>query len=266
MENLIQEALTPTTTNILGFEALSLGDKFSLFYKEMTLTTDKRLALLSKSVHKVDTTPAQKNIENKNILYVKKTTLPLLVPKGYRPGLGSMAAHTKAVRNGVFIITSLKTEAGRLYDWLKQIIKTGRMDKSFTWTVTDFDTALIESVNFLKSLPVTDRQVTYPLGQVYISFEELYEIVAGFNHSVDMIGGRDAEIIAKELTAVYELGDLLVTKIKANDLVLKEEAIKDIESSCNRFVDLCNLAGANMVLLNELTAVFKSQVETLAKI
>lgn len=265
MENLIQVALTPTSTSIHGFEALSLGDKFSLFYKEMTLTTDKRLALLNKSVHKVDITAAQKNIKAKNILYVKKTTTQLLVPEGYRPGLGSMAAHTKAVREGVYIITSLKTEAGRLYDWLKQIIKTGRMDKSYQWNVTDFDKALESSVNFLKTLPPRDRQVTYPLGQVYISFEEFYEIVSGFNHSVEMIGSRDAEIIAKELTAVYDLGSLLTTKIKANDLVLSPEAILDIETSCNRFVDLCNLAGANMVLLNELTAVFKAQADTFAK-
>ncbi|MNF11597.1 hypothetical protein D3C80_2128430 [compost metagenome] len=81
-----------------------------------------------------------------------------------------------------------------------------------------------------------------------------------------MLNARDVELTAKELSNVYDLGTLLVNKIHANDIVLKEEAIADIESVVNRFVELTNIAGAMMVLLNELTAVFTDQAKTIAKL
>lgn len=266
MENYIELVKNPTPSTVQGFEALSIGESFSMFFAELNSTIDKRLALLSKSVHPVDVSPAEKNIRNKNLLYVKNAGVQLLIPEGYRVGMGNMAAHSHAVIGGVYIITSLKTEASRLYHWLKQILKTGRVDQSFKWTVTDFDRALESSVNFIKGLPQSDRAQAYPLSQVYVSFEEFYEVVAGFNNSVRMIGGRDAEIIAKELSGVYELGNLLTTKIKSNDILLGESMIRDIEAVCNRFVDLTNLCGAMMVLLNEMTAVLSDQVKTLSKL
>lgn len=266
MENYFNLVKRPTPLSVQGFEALSIGESFNLFFAELNKTIDKRLAMLSKSVHRVDLGPAEKNIASKKLLYVKCAGTQMLVPEGYRVGMGNMTAHASAVIDGVFIITSLKTEASRLYHWLKQVIKTGRIDRSYNWTVTDFDKALANCVNFIKNLPRTDHAQAYPLSQVYISFEELYSTVSHFNNAVSMIGARDAEIIAKELNGVYELGTLLHKKIKANDLILSESAIRDVENVTNRFVDMTNLCGAMMVLMNELTAVFEDQVATLAKL
>lgn len=267
MENYIQLVKNEASPlSIQGLEGLSIGESFKLFFKELALSTDTRLATLSKSVHKVSLSPAEANIRGKKLLYVKCTGAALLVPEGYRPGLANMAAHTKAVTNGVFIITSLKTEASRLYHWLKDIINTGRIDSSFRWTVTDFDKALMEALDFVKGIPENNNKQTYPLGQVYISFEEFFETVTRFNIAASTIGARDTEVLAKELTGVYELGELMVTKIKANDLVLSESAIREVESIVNRFIGFTNLAGAMMTLLNELTAVLEDQVKTISKL
>lgn len=266
MENYIQLVKNPTPFTVQGFEALSIGESFNLFFKEFNLSVDKRLSALAKSVHKVDISGAENNIRTKKLLYVRNTGVSILTPQGYRSGLANMAAHTKAVTGGVYVISSLKTEAARLYHWLKQILKTGRLDTSFRWTVSDFDNAVNACENFIKNLPDTDRQSTFPLGQVYISFEEFYEVVGNFNNSVGMINARDIEIITRELTNVYELGNILVKKIHANDIVLNEVSISDIESVVNRFISLTNICGAMMVLLNELTAVLTQQASVLEKL
>lgn len=266
MENYIQLVKNPAPFTVQGFEALSIGESFNLFFKEFNLSVDKRLSALAKSVHKVDFSGAENNIRTKKVLYVKNTGVSILTPQGYRSGLANMAAHTKAVTGGVYIISSLKTEAARLYHWLKQILKTGRQDSSFSWTVSDFDMALTAAENFIKNLPDSDRQVTFPLGQVYISFEEFFEVASNFNNSVSMINARDVEIIARELTNVYDLGNILVRKIHANDLVLSEAAIGNIESVVNRFISLTNICGAMMVLLNETTVVLEQQAKVLEKL
>jgi hypothetical protein len=266
LTNALALVRTPTPLSVMGTEGLSLGESFGLFFKEFSTNIDKRMAGLSKSVHKVDFSHAETNIRNKKVLFVKNGGLLVLTPQGFRPGLANMAGHTKAVTGGVYLISSLKTEATRLYHWLKQIAKTGRMDSSFRWTVSDFDQAMDAGVNYIKNLPVQDRQTRHPLAQVYVSFEEFFEVVNGFNNSVSLIGARDIELITRELTNVYELGSLIVNKIKANDLLLNEAAIADIESVINRFVELTNVCGAMMALLNELTQVFTEQSKTFEKL
>ena len=252
--------------NVHGFEAINLGERFSLFFKEFNLALDKRLAVMSRAVNPVDFSKAEKHIKAHNILFVKNGGVEILTPQGYRPGMANLAAHTKGVNRTGFLFTSLKTETSRLYSWIKEIIKTGRMDRSFQWTVTDFDTAVQEAENFLKGLPTQDRQATHTLSQVYVSFDEAFSVMNGFNNAIKCINGRDVEVVARELTSVYELGVLLVKKINVNDILLSELQIADIESVINRFVHLTNVCGALMVLTNELSAVFGDQVDALEKL
>lgn len=259
MENFIELVKRPTPMSVQGFEALSIGESFNLFFKEFSTSIDKKMATLSKSIHAVDFQHVAKHIRDNNVLYVKNTGHEILTPEGFAPGMGNMMAHTKAVVEGVYIISSLKTEASRLYDWMKQILRNGRLDQSFKWTVGDFGNAVLKAENFIRNLPDNGRSVKYTLGQVYISFEEYFDCVNTFNSVVKTLGSRDVEMIAKDLSSIYDLGQLLVKKIQANDIRLTEQSVSDIEAVVNKFIELTNISGALMVLLNELTAVFTAQ-------
>ena len=252
--------------SVTGFEALSIGDKFDMFFREMSTAIDKRMAAIAKSIHVVDFQSVQKKLEREEVLYVRNTATEILTPEGYIPGMGNMMGHTKAVTDSVYIISSLKTEASRLYDWLKQIITKGRMDTEFRWTIGEFGQAVSKAEDFVKNLPDQSRNLRYNLGQVYISFDEAWSVMNTFNNSVRTLGARDVEITAKILNDVYGLGQLLVRKIKANDIMLTPEAINDIEHVVNKFAELANISGAMMVLLNELSAVFSSQLKTLSEL
>lgn len=263
---LIQAVKYPNHMSVTGFEALSIGESFNLFFNELSVTIDKRMATLSKSIHVVDFNQVKKHLEKNNIYYVKNTAVEILTPEGYHPGMGNMMAHTKAVTDAVYIICSLKTEASRLYDWMKQIIQKGRMESQFKWTIGEFGIALNKAEDFIKNLPDNSRSLRYNLGQVYVSYDEVWAVMNVHNNAVRTMGSRDIELTAKVLTQVYELGQLLVKKIHANDILLSKEAISDIEHIVNKFAELTNVSGAMMVLLNELTAVFNAQLEVLGEL
>ncbi|WP_228493038.1 hypothetical protein, partial [Pseudomonas aeruginosa] len=92
----------------------------------------------------------------------------------------------------------MKTEAIRLYDWLKQLIKTGRPETRFRWTITNFDTVLDRSEQFLKGLPSNPHRKTCTLGEVYVNFEELYSVLETYNVSAKLLGARDVEMASRE--------------------------------------------------------------------
>ena len=256
----------PELPTIAGCEALSIGESINLFLKEIGGGVDRRLATLSKSIHPVEFLPVKRELEKKGILYVKNTTTQILTPEAFVPGMGNMMAYTKAVLNGSYIMGTLKTEAGRLYDYLKQVVVNGRVEGDFRWAVSDFSVAVGKAETFLKDLPETSRAVTYNLNQVYMSFEEMWEVINTFNNGVKTIGGRDIEVLAKTWQDVYNIGQLLVRKIKASDILIDEDTLADIERVVTKFAALNNIAGAMMVLTNELSAVFSSQVETVKKL
>lgn len=264
--DMLHEIHYPAHLSVTGFEALSIGESFNLFFTEMSTNIDKRLALLSKSIHSVDFTFAQARIKKENVLYVKNTSTQILTPEGYPGGIGGMMNYTKNATLGVYIIGSLKTEAARLYDWMKQVVKKGRIEQDFKWTIDDFSQALGKAENFIKNLPNNGRSATHNLGVVYTSFDEMWDTINTYNQAVKTIGARDAEVIAKTLGDVFEVGQLLVKKIRNNDIVLDKEAITDVEVILNRFKEFTNIAGVMMILLNELSAVFTQQVNQVNQI
>lgn len=267
LKNLVNEMLHeikyPPFATVAGYEALSIGESFNLFFGEMSASIDKRLSLLSKSIHAINFDQTRLRLKKENILYVKNTATQILVPEGYMAGMGSMMNYTKNVALGVYLVSSMKTEAARLYDWMKEIVSKGRMGQEFRWSIGDFGQAITKAETFIKSLPDNGRTVTQNLGVVYISYEEMWDTIHTYNNAVKGLGSRDAEIISKNVADVFEIGQLLVKKIQSNDISLSRESIGEVESIVNRFRDFSNVTGVMMVLLNELTAVFQSQIKTL---
>lgn len=263
MENYIDLVKRPKLLSVQGFEALSVSEGLGLFFKEFGSGVDKVMAAMNSSVHVVDVQGLARDLEKRNVLYVKNTGVELLTPEGFVPGIGAMDHYVSNVIRSVYLASSLKTETSRLYDWIKQIIKTGRIDKSFNWTVTDFDSVVNEAEAFLKQLPENRRKQTYNLSQVYSNFNDYFFVVNKFNGVVKGFKAREIEMVAKDITRVYELGDLLVRKVKDNDITLTESSINDLQQAVASFTRFTNITGALLILLNETQAVLSSQANTL---
>lgn len=270
MENLIDSVKNSTHLTqvqaVGGIEALTLGESLSLYFKEFGNSIDNRMAKMTKSIHTVNVKGLSNDLEKRGVLFVKNSHNEILTPEGFTPGLGNMDNYVNNVVRAVYLVSSLKTEASRLYDWIKQIIKKGRIDKSFTWTITDFDTIVNQAETFIKELPELRGGKTYTLEQVYVNFEEYFHLVNKFNTVVTGLKHRDVELAGKELERVYQIGDLLVTKIEHNDITLDVNAIKDIEFVINNFSRLANITGAMMTLLNETSAVLSAQADSIKRL
>lgn len=246
---------------IAGIESFSVGESFSMFFKEFGMTVDRKMASLSRPVHTVDISKLRSLVKNREISFVKHSAVPITVPTNYEPGIANMMVHTKGVVEGVFLLGSLRTEASRLYDFLKKMIATGRSETKFKFTINNFEDAMEKAEHFIKELPETKTRQKVALSEVYVNFEEMLEVCDSFNSTLKMLSARDIEIVAKELSNAYRMGELLITKIKDNEISFDKNTIMDLEFTVNKFVRLTDLCGAMMTLLNELSAVLREQVK-----
>lgn len=262
----INQVKNPEKLEVTGVEQLSLTESIGAFFKEFATATDRKVASLSPSAHTVDVNKLRGVLKTRDTKFVKNTGVGITIPANFTPGIASMTAHVNGVVEGVFLISCLKTEAVRLYDWLKQIVKNGRPDTNFRWSITNFDTAIDKATRFVKMLPDENRRLKAPLGEVYVNFDEMFAVCERFNMVVKQLGARDIEIAAKELANAYSMGQLLIEKVKSNELVFDKLVVVNLEIVVNGFIELTNLCGAMMTLLNELSAVLREQINEVSKL
>lgn len=263
-KDLVEEIKAPAPLEITGVESLSLRESMGLFFKEFTLAVDKKMGTLKSSLHTIDYAPTQNYLKKNGILFVAHAGAEITTPHYYQGQMGEMESYVRNLINGILLINGLKTETSRLYDWLKHIARTGRTDKSFKWSISDFNEVVDQADVFIKELEPS-QNARFPLDQVYLRFEDCFTMINQYNLAVKSIKARDIEILSREISQVYELGSLLVTKIENNDLLLEQSAIDDIAMTVNGYIHLVNLSGAIMGMLNELTAVFEQQLEEFKK-
>lgn len=264
MFEMINEVKRPQLLALTGIESLGLRESMSMFFGEFNRSVDRKLAALKSSLHEVDYRSTQRYLADKNVLFVRNAGTEITVPEYFTGAMGEMETYTRHLINGIFIVNGLKTETARLYDWLKSIVKKGRMDKSFSWSISDFDACLEQTETFIKELD-SNNKAKFPLDQVYLQFNDAFMLMNQYNLAIRSIKSRDIEILTRDITAVYDVGSLLVTKIEANDILLSKEALVDIQLIINNYVHLVNIAGVVTGLLNELTAVFQRQLEEFRK-
>lgn len=246
---------------IAGLESMSLGESIGAFFTEMGLSVDKKIAAFSRPVHTVDISKLRNMVARNEINFVKNSAVGITVPTNFTPGIANMMAHVKGAVEGVFLLGALRTETSRFYDFLKQMIKTGRADKRFKWTVGNMDESILNAETFVKELPDEQRRLKVPMSEVYVNFPEMLSVMDIYNTSLKTLNARDVEIVARELSNAYHLGELLIEKIKTNELTFERSVLTDLEFTVNNFVRLVDLCGALMTLLNELSAVFREQVK-----
>lgn len=263
-KELIEEIRSPVPLEIAGVESLSLRESMGLFFKEFTRAVDKKMGSLKSSLHTIDYASTQNYLKKNDILFVAHAGAEITTPHYFQGQIGEMESYVRNLINGIMMINGLKTETSRLYDWLKHIVRTGRTDKSFKWSISDFHEVVDQMDVFIKELEPSQNP-RFPLDQVYLRFEDCFTMINQYNLAVKSIKSRDIEVLSREISQVYELGNLLVTKIESNDLLIDKAAIDDIAMTVNGYIHLVNLSGATMGMLNELTSVFERQMEEFKK-
>lgn len=240
-----------------GLEALSIPERVRFFFKESSLGIDRLMGKISFNIHQVDTSKISK--VDKNVNFLRHTADAITIPAYFNQKVCDWPTYQKKVLQSVLLASQLNNEAERFYSWLKDIIKTGKVSKLYQFSITDFDTLVAESSEFIHALQKADSNKK-PLGELYDSFGKMQEEINKFNTNVKPLKARDVEILDKTFNNIYDLGSLLYRKIEASDIVLSVTDLEILKERIQMIVETLNVTGAMVGLLNELTAVYRSQV------
>lgn len=261
--NFVSHVKNPVMLHITGAEELGVGESLRLFWEEFFTETDRKLAQFKSSLHTINWQPVEKQLKANNVLFINNATKRIPTPTYFEGGEGEMAYYVENVIAGITVVEGFKTEIQRFYDWMKKILKLGRIDQAYKWTITDYDSQVGKVTQFIKDLSEGTKQ--HKLNEVYVNFQEAFGLMNRFNQAVKSIGARDAEIMARDLKNVYELGNLLINKIKNNDIVVDAYVIKGVQEKVNLFNELTAVVGGCLGMINETAAVFDSQLEEFKK-
>lgn len=263
MLTMIESTQTPSSLNIAGCEAFTVGERVGLFFKEVSTSIDRGMASLKSSAHVIDYSKAEQNLRKPSAMYIKNTSKPITIPRLFNPKVMAFGEYIELVTDLIKFNVELRDESKKLYVWLKAIVSSGKVPANYTHNLGFFGWGqdLRERIGKLKAIDTKQAS----LSQVYLSNDDIFNKMDIFNAAIKPVGSRDTEVFVKELSGVYSIGNLLSQKIAASDITLNERDMDVIDKNINQFIDAVNLAGAGMGLVNELTAVFRTQVEELKK-
>lgn len=265
MKQYFIEQLT-ATPEVDGMEALGIpklftpAEGFGIRLSAISLAVDKFLASMNSSIHQVDYRKAQ--LHTKGLGYFDRASQPIPVPSQFNVKTMTMTDYVSACRKGVYLIEAFKTDSSRFYDWLRDVAAKGKVGGTFRYTITSTAGVIKDTGAFIKTLGNPTKETTIRLQDAYPSFNEMFKLMDEYNTSVKTLKGRDAEIIAKQLQLNANLGQLIIDRIGTSDIVFDEQDLDKILSSYAEFEDYMNLVGAMIGLLNELSAVFQDQCNT----
>lgn len=262
MENIYLQLLQQggcAAAAVTGNEGLSLSpvEGYKIRLKSLSLELDKKIAGMSGSIHTVEYNRAMAVSEHRQFL--KKDSHEMPVPVNFDPKRITWDKYVKHCIEAVSLIDGFKTDSSRFYDWMRQIAAKGQVSNTFRYTVSSTAKQIQTLDGFIKLLGNPSRKPKRPLGELYPSFSEMFKTINEYNLNVKMIKARDTEIIAKQLKLNAELGEVLLERIKANDVVLTESDLKTLQRTFDEFEHYMNVVGAMTGLLNELSAVFVGQ-------
>lgn len=249
--------------HIQGIESLGIGESLRLFFEEFFTETDRKLAQFKTSLHTINFLPVEEKLSKQGILFVNNANVRIPTPTYFKGGEGEMVYYVDNIITAIIVVEGFKTEVQRFYDWMKQVVKMGRVAKTYNWTVTKYETQVAEATKFIKELE--EGKTSYPLKQVYVNFPEAFGMMLRYNKAAASIKARDAEVMARDLKNVYDLGNLLVSKIQSNDIVVDPAILKDVQDKINLFNSLTSVVGGCLGLINEMSAVFNSQLDEFKK-
>jgi len=261
--NFVSHVKNPVTLHVAGIEDLGFGEALNLFFKEFFTETDRKLAQFKSSLHTINWQPVEQDLSKRKVLFVNNANVRLPVPTYFNGGEGEMAYYVDNIVGAVIVVEGFKTEIQRFYEWMKKVVKLGRIESAYKWTVTGYDSHVGKVSAFIKELEEGPK--TAKTGEVYINFQEAFGLMNRYNQACKGIGARDAEVMARDLKNVYEVGNLLVSKIKNGDIIVDAYVIKGVQEKVSMFNELTSIVGGCLGLMNELSAVFDSQLEEFKK-
>lgn len=256
------EITTPETVE--GNEALTVGEKLSSFFKEISVGIDAFNARnFNKSIHKVEGIGIWKSLGAANI-YFDVSTKHIPAPVMFNPAKISFKNYVEYILKAVPVLKLVDTQCDQVYRGLKTIAATGKVP--FTLASNDTSIMVNETRAQFANVLEDSRVYTRAINEVYPNFSGAYELMDEFNKIVDTLKSRDVELTARRGEQVINILNILKPKIDASSVILNPNQITLINNTVSNLVDNITFAGVMLAQLSDLTRVLQLQVQEAAKL
>lgn len=260
LENLEKNKLK----DIAGMEALGIGEKTGLFFSELSLSIDKAFAKLKTSAHVVNYDQVSKVVGLNNPNFFKHASDQLPTPAFFSKDAMSFEDYCKGVNLAPVFLSEMNTEIARFYSWLKEVASKGVIGHTYRFSISSTTQMVFDVESFIGSLK-EHKNSTAHFNDMYSSFNDVFNTIQQFNSAVSTVKSRDIEVLAKNLDMVSKIGNLIVEKIKASEIVLDEQSMGKIQTLFTEFSNYANYLGVMLGLMNEQTRVFEEQLSDIKK-
>jgi hypothetical protein len=250
--------------SVEGNEALTVGEKLSSFFKELSVGIDSFNArTFNKSIHKVDGIEIWNKLGAANV-YFDVSTKHIPTPVMFNPVKVSFQGYVEYVLKAVPILKMVDTQADQVYRGLKTIAATGRTP--FTLANNDASILINETRAQFPNVMQDSRIYTRAVNEVYPNFSGAYELMHDFNKIVDSLKSRDVELAATRANQVINIINILKPKIDSSSIILNQNEVALVNNTINNLVDNVTFAGQMLAQLSDLTRVLQLQTQEARKL
>lgn len=254
--------LNPEVTS--GNEALTVGEKLTSFFKELSLGVDAFNAKkFNKSIHKVEGSAIWKTLANKND-YFSVAIKHIPSPVFFNPIKMSFKDYVEFILKAVPIVKLVDSQAEATYRGIKTAAATGKVP--FSMLNLNDQVLIKETKAQFKELMSDTGTYTRAVNELFANFNEAYDVDQRFNSVVESLQSRDVEIVAKRVDQVVYLIKMLKDKIDSNDIVLQKPAIDTLNQAIADLSDNINFAAIMIGQLSDLTRVLQLQIDEAPKL
>lgn len=250
--------------DVVGNEALTVGEKIGTFFKEVSRSIDSFNAeKFNGTIHAVKGIEIFTELEKSNNYFkVGSTHIPASV--FFNDKAGTFADYVTTIMSTSGLLKIVTTETQRIYQGLKETAAKGNVSfKLRHWDlmkeVDSLDQKIAEQVT-------SNNPTTRSINVMYKSFSSAKTLLDNYNKSVETIKSRDPEMLSKYVDDVIEMMKLLKRKIDTSDIKIDQDGLLTIDLAINRLTKAVNLTGRMLGLLNNLTRTFELQIAELKKL
>lgn len=255
---------TITPGSVEGQEALTVGERFMSFFKELSVGIDAFNAKnFNKSIHKVDGIKIWKDLSDSN-KYFSVSTKHIPVPVFFNSDKISFKDYVEFVLKAVPILKLVDTQADIVYRGIKTAAATGKVP--FTLGNVDNTVKINEARAQFDTVFEDTRTYTRSVSQVYPNFNQAYEVMENFNTIVNTLQARDVELVSKRVDQVVAIVKILKSKVEANEINLSEKESTLLNNTISNLVDNVTFAGKMINQLSEMTRVLQLQTDEARKL
>lgn len=247
--------------DVSGNEALTVPERISRFFAELSLGIDKFNAnYRNKSIHTVKVGNTFKLLKTANN-YFDVSFKHIASPVLFDPKKLKFEEYVDLCLQAVGAMKIVSSVADNIYRGIKTTAAKGQVPVSMG--LPDTAQLVLDMKYKTDELLKAGNPSTRAVSELYPNWTVADSLFQRFNQVTADLKSRDAEVLAKSVTEVIAVAEILKRKVKASEIILDGNQIEVLDDALTALSVLVNHVGFMLHNLSELTRLFEIHTEQL---